>query len=256
MTIAWTGFPAAVIAANGDIIVGLDGGATNARFLATSWLFSANNLSDVPDAVEAFDNISPLTTKGDLLWFNGSNHNARIGIGTLNQIFAVGASNTPGWINNPGLLIANNLDDLDDLATALVNLGLDPTADITFDTVTATTNITTPKVTTTGLNVDSHTNAITAHVGGGQGSATALTTAINRVTTVATAGNSVKLPAAIAGESIVVINAAASNSMDCFPASGEVINALAANTALAIAANKTVMFVCAVNGTWNSIVTA
>ncbi len=99
-------------------------------------------------------------------------------------------------------------------------------------------------------------NALTAHVGGGQGSALALTKQINRVTTVASGGDSVVLPAAIAGRSVIVINAAAANAMDCFPASGEAINALSPNTALSIVADTSVAFYCAVNGTWNSIVTA
>lgn len=108
----------------------------------------------------------------------------------------------------------------------------------------------------TGLLTGSAANALTAHAGGGQGSALALTKQINRVTTVASAGDSVKLPASAAGQFVVVVNAAAANAMDCFPASGEAINALSANTALSIAANKTVVFFCAVAGTWNSILTA
>jgi len=99
-------------------------------------------------------------------------------------------------------------------------------------------------------------NALTAHVGGGQASALALTSDINRVTTVASAGDSVKLPAAVAGRQVTVMNSAAANAMDCFPQSGEIINALSANTALSIAANKTVIFSCAVDGTWNSVLTA
>ncbi len=102
----------------------------------------------------------------------------------------------------------------------------------------------------------STTNALTAHAGGGQGSALALTAYINRVTTVGTAADSVKLPSAKAGASVVVINAAAANAMNVFPTSGDAINALAADAALSVAANKTVLFVCAVDGTWNSIVTA
>jgi len=97
---------------------------------------------------------------------------------------------------------------------------------------------------------------LTAHAGGGQASALALTARVNQVSTVATAADSVVLPAAIAGEEIVVINAAAANAMNVFPATGDAINALAANTALSVVANKAIMFVCAVNGTWNSILTA
>ena len=103
---------------------------------------------------------------------------------------------------------------------------------------------------------DSVTNAITAYAGGGQTNAVALTSAINRVTTVASAADSVKLPAATPGASVFVVNAAATNSMNVFPQTGEIINALSANASFAVAANKTAIFICAVTGTWNSILTA
>ena len=45
-------------------------------------------------------------------------------------------------------------------------------------------------------------DTLTAFAGGGQASALALTAQINRVTTVATAGDSVKLPAATAGAQV------------------------------------------------------
>lgn len=99
-------------------------------------------------------------------------------------------------------------------------------------------------------------NALTAHAGGGQGSALALARQINRITTVGSAGDSVLLPVSVAGRVVTVINAAAANAMDVFPQSGDAINALSANTALSVAANKTVMFFCAVAGTWNSLLTA
>lgn len=103
---------------------------------------------------------------------------------------------------------------------------------------------------------DRAVNGITAYAGGGQTNATLLGASINRVTTVATAADSVKLPAATVGARIDVINAAASNSMNVFPATGESINALSANTAYAVAANKTVTFICAVAGIWNANLTA
>lgn len=102
----------------------------------------------------------------------------------------------------------------------------------------------------------SASNALTAYAGGGQANATALPSAINRVTTVASAADSVKLPAATAGLMVTVINAAATNAMNVFPATGEIINALSANTALSVAANKAITFYCAVAGTWNSNLTA
>lgn len=103
--------------------------------------------------------------------------------------------------------------------------------------------------------LESTADTLTAHAGGGQASALALTAVINRVTTVATA-DSVKLPPSQAGMTITVINAAAANSMNVFPASGEAINALGANAAFAVAANKTAYFTCATAGQWHSVLTA
>lgn len=104
--------------------------------------------------------------------------------------------------------------------------------------------------------LSSTANAITARAGGGQGSATALTATYNRVTTVATAADSVRLPAAVAGSVVYVFNKAAANSLNVFPATGDAINALSANAAYALAATKGAQFVCMVNGTWDSILTA
>ena len=115
--------------------------------------------------------------------------------------------------------------------------------------------VTATSVTTTGNNTVSVTNAITALVGGAQ-AGTALPSRINRVTTVASAADSVQLPAAVAGRMVTVINAAAANAMAVFPQTGEIINALSANSSISVAANKTIDFSCAVAGTWNSNLTA
>lgn len=99
-------------------------------------------------------------------------------------------------------------------------------------------------------------NGVTAATGSTQATGVPVTAAVTRVTTVAVAGDSLTLPKAVPGVSLVVINAAAANSMDVFPAVGDAINALSADAALAVAANKTVLLVCAVDGTWNAVVTA
>lgn len=99
-------------------------------------------------------------------------------------------------------------------------------------------------------------DALTAHAGGGQGSATALPAQINRVTTVGTAADSVILPAAKAGMQIIVANGAASNAMAVFPATGETINALSANTSISIAAGKTISFFSPATGAWHGILSA
>ena len=53
---------------------------------------------------------------------------------------------------------------------------------------------------------ESVSGSLTAYAGGGQTNGTALTAYINRVTTVATAADSVKLPAATPGADAIVIN--------------------------------------------------
>lgn len=97
---------------------------------------------------------------------------------------------------------------------------------------------------------------MTAHAGGGQGAATACPGILNRFTTVATAADSAVLPASVAGADITIINAAAANSMNVFPAVGDAINALGANAAFALAAGKTVTFYCVTPGQWHSILSA
>lgn len=95
----------------------------------------------------------------------------------------------------------------------------------------------------TGTVKKSTTDSITAHSGGGQGSAIALTTDINEVSVTAAGGDSVKLPAGVAGMEIVVINHGAS-AMDLFPATGDFINEAAVNTATSIAINATAVAYC------------
>lgn len=96
---------------------------------------------------------------------------------------------------------------------------------------------------------------LSAHAGGGQASATPMTAMMNRVTTVATIADSVSLPPSVNGMQVVTVNAAA-NSMNVFPATGEQINALGANSAFAVAGGKTAMFSCVTAGQWHSILSA
>lgn len=123
--------------------------------------------------------------------------------------------------------------------------------------------LTTPIITggtATSLNlvtpVYSVTNAITASATQTQLAATALTTNLNRVVTVASAGNAVKLPAATAGRVCRVFNAHATNAIGIFPASGDAINAIAIDGVYSLAATKSAEFACVVAGTWNTILGA
>lgn len=95
------------------------------------------------------------------------------------------------------------------------------------------------------------TTALTAHSGGGQGSAVALSAGFNEVTTSAVAGDSVKLPTAVAGVTVIVKNDGATD-IDVFPFTGDTINDGSANIAVRQAAGTTVAYT-AINATnWES----
>ena len=79
--------------------------------------------------------------------------------------------------------------------------------------------------------------AVTAFAGGGQANATALTKDVNFVTTVASAGDSVKLPTAALGKVVTVFNDGA-NSVNIYPATGAAIDALGTNNPYALAAGS------------------
>ena len=97
----------------------------------------------------------------------------------------------------------------------------------------------------------SNATTITAFATGGQASATALTEEINNVTTVATAGDSVKLPAAVAGMHIYVKNSGAT-ALDIFPATSDSIDALAVNLAIRIQPGSSIDFYAKDATVWES----
>jgi len=90
------------------------------------------------------------------------------------------------------------------------------------------------------LRLEGTTAGITAEPSGVQGDVP-LVSEINEVSTVATNGDSVTLPAAVAGQRCVVINTASSKSMKIFPASGDNAGA-GANNPISIAANSMITF--------------
>lgn len=96
------------------------------------------------------------------------------------------------------------------------------------------------------------TLGITAFAGGGQASATLLTTRYNVVDTVASVGDSVKLPVTTGGK-ILIIKNNGTNSMDLFPQSGVSINKLTADVALAIPADSTVWIYSTSATQWHSL---
>lgn len=102
----------------------------------------------------------------------------------------------------------------------------------------------------------SYTDTITAKAGGGQALATQLVTLMNRVTVVASANDSVKLPVAVGGiTSLVVVNASA-NALAVFPSTGDQINGAGANIVFSLAAGKTATFNAAGALNWHGVLSA
>jgi hypothetical protein len=99
---------------------------------------------------------------------------------------------------------------------------------------------------------------ITAYAGGGQTSATQLSAQFNKVATVASGNDSVKLPQ-ISGTptvigavgSQVIVRNAGSNSLQVFGAGTDTINDVATATGVAVGAGKTAIFIA---HSWNGTV--
>jgi len=96
-------------------------------------------------------------------------------------------------------------------------------------------------------------DGLVANSGGVQAGATALPAMMNRIGTVGGAGYSCVLPISYSSAIITVTNGTAT-ATNIFPNAGgtgtEAINALGANAAFSLGANKSVDFVCYTAGQW------
>lgn len=99
------------------------------------------------------------------------------------------------------------------------------------------------------------TIGLTAHAGGGQANALPLANAMNEVSTVATAADSVSLPLANDGLVVYLRNASAT-SMQVFGSGTDTINGVATATGVAQAAGVSAIYFCtksAPAGTWGRV---
>lgn len=112
---------------------------------------------------------------------------------------------------------------------------------VTGTLAASSTSSLTGAVTFGAQNIYKGATTITAHVGGGQGSAQAITSQFNEVTVCASAGDSVVLPTAALGIVLSIKNAGA-NYCDVFPATGGTIDAGSANAAARLQPGCTMEF--------------
>lgn len=65
---------------------------------SSAYLLAANNLSDVATKATAFNNISPMTTGGDLIYGGASGAGTRLANGSANQVLtSAGSTSAPSW---------------------------------------------------------------------------------------------------------------------------------------------------------------
>jgi len=167
--------------------------------------------------------------------------------GTSGQVLtSAGAGALPTWSNvaNSILGTANQINASS--ATGTVTLSLSSTL-VAPGSVTSTGNLT-----VNGLTFESATTGITAFAGGGQSGATPLTHSYNVVTTVATANDSVVLPASGVGLEISVVNLGA-HTLAVFPAGGDQIDGGATGAAVLIPTGGTATYQSVNSGNWYTI---
>lgn len=105
------------------------------------------------------------------------------------------------------------------------------------------------------LPTQNYTEGMTARAGGGRASATPITTSLTRVTTVASANDSVVLPTAAPGIYLTIINAGA-NAMQVFAAGSDTIDGVAGATGYSQPAGKTVNYATTATGAWHKMISA
>lgn len=95
------------------------------------------------------------------------------------------------------------------------------------------------------------TGGLTAHAGGGQAAALQLSGRFASITTVASAADSVKLPAATVGAEFFLSNDAATNALQMFGLGTDTINNVATATGISLAAGLGAQCVCTKAGNWS-----
>lgn len=92
--------------------------------------------------------------------------------------------------------------------------------------------------------------SVTARAGGGKDNATPITSANARITTVATAADSVLIPSPRSGDVMFLRNDDAADAAQVFAAGTATINGAATGTGVSLAAQKVALLQCFVDGAW------
>jgi hypothetical protein len=201
---------------------------------------------------KAFNNVTTVASSGNSLTLTSGGLGKTITVRNKGANPAAIFPNSGGNINGgttdaPILIYPNQVISL----TAVSNLTWVFNSAVAADIIselTANTGVTIDGVlikdggiTSVIPNIYDHNTGIIAFPTGGQGNAVALTGEYNNINVCATAGDSVKLPTAVLGQSVVVTNNGVA-ALDVFPFSGDTIDSMAANLALRVPPGVTITF--------------
>ncbi len=132
------------------------------------YLLKANNLSDVANKSASFDNLSPMTTLGDIIYGGASGTGSRLGIGSSGQLLTV-VSGIPAWTTvTAGTVTSVSVVSANGLAGTVATATTTPA-------ITLSTTVTAPALAGNGT-------AITAAATTGTGSTVVLNTSPTLVT--------------------------------------------------------------------------
>ena len=191
--------------------------------LTFTGLASTNRIKTVRDAADTLLELGggSYTPTGTWVWTSAS-----VTWPTFNQNTS-GSAGSVAAANITGTTLASGVT-----ASSLTSFGANPT-------------ITAPSITFS-------TSASVSAAGTNQGTATALTSDVNDITTVGS-GSGVVLPSATAGRRIVVINKGA-NALNIYPASSAYIDGLSQNAAISCPINNLIEFEAVSTTQWYSSV--
>src|SRR6516164_3417501 len=129
----------------------------------------------------------------------------------------------------------------------LVHLGL--AAPLANELETQVAPLADPHLTAPNLIQETAADGVVAHAGGGQANATPIITQTTRVTTVASPGDSIVLPASQPGLELIIINHGL-NPMQVYGLGSDTINDVAAATGVSQMQGSVVIYTCVTAGAW------
>ena len=169
---------------------------------------------------------------------------------TANAVAGANVSGAVSFATTANAVAGANVSGTVASATSATTAGSATTA-TTAGTVTTAAQ---PNITSVGtLLIHSSTDSISA-AGSSQGTATALTSEINRVTSVTPfpVNEGVRLPTAEGGLIIFVTNTTA-NELKVYPNTSDAINSLGTNSVFAHPAGATLQYICTNNTNWYTV---